>query len=304
MAVKIKNSNGEWVIDQKAIQTSIVDLEGNFESENVEGALRELANKIKQLNGTELTAEVRYSGLDDEEGSTNILPYNFKLRDLDGNILGIDTRSKVNSGVITTVDNDENGYLTINTDGDMTAYTYVNLTYPTNPLVNVSWVYARFKYICDTTIKFSVILQSLNFDGSINKQVLLIDSTLEANKQYVVTKNFNLADYNLNSPTCMFRIQFKFGDANNLTQVTNFILNGLDFTVSSINEESLITSNIYTITDLYKYFAPLTLYGATPPTGNYMKGTKVINLNPTAGGYIGWVCTSTGTWKGFGLIEN
>ena len=73
MAVKIKNSNGEWVIDQKAIQTSIVDLEGNFESENVEGALRELANKIKQLNGTELTAEVRYSGLDDEESSTNIL---------------------------------------------------------------------------------------------------------------------------------------------------------------------------------------------------------------------------------------
>ena len=49
MAVKIKNSNGEWVIDQKAIQTSIVDLEGNFASENVEGALRELADKIKQL---------------------------------------------------------------------------------------------------------------------------------------------------------------------------------------------------------------------------------------------------------------
>ena len=102
----------------------------------------------------------------------------------------------------------------------------------------------------------------------------------------------------------MFRIQFKFGDANNLTQVTNFILNGLDFTVSSINDESLITSNIYTITDLYKYFAPLTLYGTAPPTGNHMKGTKVINLNPTVGGYIGWVYTSTGIWKGFGLIEN
>ena len=53
MAVKIKNSNGEWVIDQKAIQTSIVDIEGNFESENVEGALRELAHKIKQGEGTE-----------------------------------------------------------------------------------------------------------------------------------------------------------------------------------------------------------------------------------------------------------
>ena len=53
MALKIKNEKGEWVIDQKAIQTSIVDLEGNFESEHVEGALRELADKIKQGEGTD-----------------------------------------------------------------------------------------------------------------------------------------------------------------------------------------------------------------------------------------------------------
>ena len=45
MSLKIKNSKGEWVVDQKAIQTSIIDLEGNFESKNVEGALRELASK-------------------------------------------------------------------------------------------------------------------------------------------------------------------------------------------------------------------------------------------------------------------
>ena len=49
MAIKIKNSNGEWVVDQKAIETSIIDLNSNFESTNVEGALRELAEKVKNL---------------------------------------------------------------------------------------------------------------------------------------------------------------------------------------------------------------------------------------------------------------
>ena len=52
MAIKIKNSKGEWVVDQKAIETSIIDLNSNFESNNVEGALRELAEKCSD-NGIE-----------------------------------------------------------------------------------------------------------------------------------------------------------------------------------------------------------------------------------------------------------
>ena len=57
MSLKIKNSKGEWVVDQKAIQTSIIDIEGNFESDNVEGALRELASK-KARSNFELEAKV------------------------------------------------------------------------------------------------------------------------------------------------------------------------------------------------------------------------------------------------------
>ena len=53
MAIKIKNSNGEWVVDQKAIETSIIDLNNNFESTNVEGALRELAKKCSNNGGIE-----------------------------------------------------------------------------------------------------------------------------------------------------------------------------------------------------------------------------------------------------------
>lgn len=45
---------------------------------------------------------------------------------------------------------------------------------------------------------------------------------------------------------------------------------------------------------------------AKPTTGTYKTGDIVYINTPTAGGYLGWVCTvagTPGTWKGFGLIE-
>jgi hypothetical protein len=45
---------------------------------------------------------------------------------------------------------------------------------------------------------------------------------------------------------------------------------------------------------------------AAPTTGTWLRGDRVDNLNPSAGGYVGWVCTTggtPGTWKGFGAIE-
>lgn len=44
---------------------------------------------------------------------------------------------------------------------------------------------------------------------------------------------------------------------------------------------------------------------AAPTTGDWNVGDKVINTTPTAGGNIGWVCTTAGapgTWKTFGAI--
>jgi hypothetical protein len=43
-----------------------------------------------------------------------------------------------------------------------------------------------------------------------------------------------------------------------------------------------------------------------PIGGTWSKGDHFYNTNPTPGGYIGWICTASGTpgtWKGFGLIE-
>ena len=49
------------------------------------------------------------------------------------------------------------------------------------------------------------------------------------------------------------------------------------------------------------------VYGtAVPSFGTWKKGDKIINSNPTAGGYEGWVCINAGTpgtWKGYGLIQ-
>jgi len=44
-----------------------------------------------------------------------------------------------------------------------------------------------------------------------------------------------------------------------------------------------------------------------PDNDKWNKGDKIYNANVSAGGYIGWICTSSGTpgtWKGFGSIES
>ena len=49
-------------------------------------------------------------------------------------------------------------------------------------------------------------------------------------------------------------------------------------------------------------------YQATeiPTFGTWVAGNVIFNATPASGGYVGWVCTvsgTPGTWKGFGLIE-
>ena len=61
MALKYQDENGNWVSEeQTAVETTILDIAGNFESENVEGALRELAEKTANAEvPAELEAQVK-----------------------------------------------------------------------------------------------------------------------------------------------------------------------------------------------------------------------------------------------------
>jgi hypothetical protein len=43
-----------------------------------------------------------------------------------------------------------------------------------------------------------------------------------------------------------------------------------------------------------------------PTTGTWVVGDIVYNSAPTAGGFVGWICTTAGTpgtWKTFGAIS-
>ena len=48
MAIRYKDSNGNWVTGQKAIETQLTDAQGNFEATNVEDALQEIKVEVDQ----------------------------------------------------------------------------------------------------------------------------------------------------------------------------------------------------------------------------------------------------------------
>ena len=74
MSIRYKDENGNWVTGNKAIETSIVDQSGNFESDNVEGALRELADKVAKnsdIVNIEAMAKANSSKIADLQQKTN-----------------------------------------------------------------------------------------------------------------------------------------------------------------------------------------------------------------------------------------
>lgn len=51
---------------------------------------------------------------------------------------------------------------------------------------------------------------------------------------------------------------------------------------------------------------PMTFNSAAPSAGTWERGDIIFNKEPSAGGKVGWVCTtagSPGTWKAFGVID-
>ena len=49
MAIRYKDSNGNWITGQKAIETQLIDAQGNFVATNVEDALQEIKVEVDQI---------------------------------------------------------------------------------------------------------------------------------------------------------------------------------------------------------------------------------------------------------------
>lgn len=72
-------------------------------------------------------------------------------------------------------------------------------------------------------------------------------------------------------------------------------------------KNKVINNNVEGLTYEAKYVKKVKYQTSIPVSGSHLIGDVIYNTTPTAGGYIGWVCTSSGTpgtWKGFGLIES
>lgn len=80
------------------------------------------------------------------------------------------------------------------------------------------------------------------------------------------------------------------------------VLNGYARDLSSVNGALGIPAHYSGSISQMKYRG---LSTAAPASGTWAVGDIVFNESPTAGGYIGWVCTTAGTpgtWKTFGAI--
>ncbi|MGH4119454.1 BppU family phage baseplate upper protein [Clostridium sp.] len=89
------------------------------------------------------------------------------------------------------------------------------------------------------------------------------------------------------------------------------MITAIDFTnkIITVNKTASTTVVAVTITTTLAKMAvvDMVFYGtAIPTTGDWQQGDKMINTSPTASGYLGWVCVTTGSpgvWKGFGLVQ-
>ena len=251
----------------------------------------------------------RENSIRTKEGpNVNILPYNFDLTDLDGNILGISTRIKYNTGVDTIVTKPEDGLLLITAAGDeMKSFTNVIMRYNLNPLANYDKVTMKTRFTSETDVHFYLLIQALDKNGQKKGQVTVIDTEVIAGEEYSFNNIFNLSTYSFNDPECILNIILQFGIEESYNPFTNFKLMELSM-VGGLMYNIPVEYNCYTIQEINKYIEPLKLYSSDIPTsGTYQLGTTIVNTNPKSGGYIGWVCVKEGTpgvWEGYGLIEN
>lgn len=97
--------------------------------------------------------------------------------------------------------------------------------------------------------------------------------------------------------------------ANPLQGYTNISVSGNSFKINAGTEAYASSSSTVFC---YYYEEPtgdrvfLSPNGSYPTSGTWQQGDRVVIQSPTAGGYIGYVCTTagtSGTWKGYGTIQ-
>ena len=105
-------------------------------------------------------------------------------------------------------------------------------------------------------------------------------------------------------------------DAENITITNNVVNQGYGYGVSTyglkscyVKDNSINNASSGALVDQFSATrlvnAEIGAYTAAPTIGTWARGTVIYNSTPSSGGYVGWVCTASGTpgtWKQFGVI--
>ena len=146
----------------------------------------------------------------------------------------------------------------------------------------------------DVIIENLIIRNLVNTDGSPYTNTKDI---YQLSFQSLGSNSFRVKMINCVLPTNL-KPAYVNGDTQSNSAVEIITLDGKRKIYPNISHTRFSLANVFNLQHDYGT--------AIPTTGTYSVGSLVWNTIPTAGGYLGWVCTTAGTpgtWKGFGLIQ-
>ena len=167
-----------------------------------------------------------------------------------------------------------------------------------------------------TTQNFNIYKQGrqINYGKYENGFANKVDNT-------VYNQYFNNMSYD--SVNSRYSMVYKYTTSGNSNRTLDEVISNDDFSYHRFdspivaNSPFMITPDKYPSSVLNAFRSSGTntraiMYGSTYPTSEqtnilFKAGDIIFNTTPTAGGNIGWVCTTSGnpgTWKAFGSIEN
>ena len=195
-------------------------------------------------------------------------------------------------------------------------------------------IYNNFLKNCGTTTKTNANLVNktplylsckLSSDACVYNNTVLDDNDVTPLAQYIMAEDSSsvkVYKFNIKDNT------FGYKDGADVSSVVNYISLGTgtrayikgdvpsesiklpDYSSIVVGSQLMISDSAitaYKATNNHYFWRKSKVDTSAPTIGSWRIGDIVNNLSPSAGGYVGWVCTTNGTpgtWKGFGSIES
>ena len=205
------------------------------------------------------------------------------------------------STYVGSVDANNVPILTINTNGTPTSHSAIYYEIGDKNFLSGKYIHLHFKI--NLKESHSVTIQIIR-DG---EQSVFLGSAMLNVGDTVIDRSVYIPPVKaINRGKFMLQIIFDLG-ASSYTEIVNAIISDVKLVEGMCINSTDVVVNNNAINTINNYIVkPLILYSQkAPTTGNYLRGDRVINTNPTVGNPKSWVCTesgSPGTWVSEGNL--